>query len=67
MVQIFASLEVKTMTVRDLIEELQELPQDLPVVTDYKEIKNVDYCENFYFLNQLSKLGYDIGPAIVLE
>lgn len=55
------------MTVRDLIEELEELPQDLPVVTDYKEITDI-YLENkFYFLDRHSKDGYWIGPAVVLD
>ena len=54
------------MTVRDLIIELKELPQDLPVVTDYKEITEVDLDEGFYFIDN-SKAGYSIGPAVVLE
>ena len=55
------------MTVRDLIEELEELPQDLPVVTDYKEITDI-YLENkFYFLDRYYKDGYWIGPAVVLD
>lgn len=55
------------MTVRDLIQELKELPQDLPVVTDYSEITDVSLCDNFYFLDKHNKDGYDIGPAVVLE
>jgi hypothetical protein len=55
------------MTVRDLIKELKELPQDLPVVTDYKEITDVSVDDSFYFLDSTSKTGYDIGPAVVLE
>ena len=55
------------MTVRELIEELEELPMDLPVVTDYQEITEVNLDDNFYFLDRISKEGYTIGPAIVLE
>lgn len=55
------------MIVRDLIAELQELPQDLPVVTDYQEITEVNLDNNFYFLDRTSDIGYSIGPAIVLE
>ena len=55
------------MTVRDLIKELKEYPQDLPVVTDYKEITEVVYDESFYFLDSKSDVGYSVSPAIVLE
>ena len=55
------------MIVRDLIEELKQLPQDLPVVTDYHEITEVDFTDNFYFLDKISETGYTIGPAVVLE
>lgn len=55
------------MTVRDLMKELQELPQDLPVVTNYKEITDVAVEDHFYFLDKYNKNGYDIGAAVVLE
>lgn len=55
------------MTVSDLIKELKELPQDLPVVTDYKEITDIKLDDSFYFLDKHSQVGYSIGPAIVLE
>lgn len=55
------------MTVRDLILELRELPQDLPVVTDYKEITDIKLDDCFYFLDKYNKNGYTIGPAVVLE
>ena len=55
------------MTVRDLIKELKEMPQDLPVVTDYKEITEVLYDDGFYFLDKRSKEGYSVSPAVVLE
>ena len=54
------------MTVRELIEELEELPMDLPVVTDYEEISVVSYQGNYYFLDRWSKDGYLIAPAVVL-
>lgn len=55
------------MTVRDLIKELRDLPQDLPVVTDYKEITDIAVEDNFYFLDKHNKNGYDISSAVVLE
>ena len=55
------------MIVRDLIAELKELPQDLPVVTDYQEITDVSLDNDFYFLNKQTGYGYIIGPAVVLE
>lgn len=55
------------MTVKDLILELSELPQDLPVVTDYKEITDIELNNSFYFLDKHSKNGYNVGPAVVLE
>ena len=55
------------MTVRELIKELEELPQDVPVVTDYHEVKHVIYEESFYFINNVNKDGYTIEPAVILE
>lgn len=55
------------MTVRDLIEELEQLPMDLPVVTDYKEITDIDIVKDFYFLDMHTTVGYSVGPAVVLE
>lgn len=55
------------MTVRELIEELEDMPQDVPVVTDYQEIKHVHYNENFYYLNNTIPNGYVVEPAVVLE
>ena len=55
------------MTVRDLIKELRDLPQDLPVVTDYKEITDIAVEDKFYFLDRYNKNGYDVSPAVVLE
>lgn len=55
------------MTVRDLIEALEEMPMDLPVVTDYKEITEIDLDNNFYFLDKCSTVGYTVAPAVVLE
>lgn len=55
------------MIVRDLIKELEELPQDLPVVTDYREIDCVKQVDAFYFLNDSVKEGYTVDAAVVLE
>ena len=55
------------MIVADLIKELEELPPELPVVTDYREIKRVREEDSFYFLDSVTKTGYTTGPAVVLE
>ena len=55
------------MTVRDLIKELRELPQNLPVVADYKEITDITVEDSYYFLDRHDKNSYDIGAAVVLE
>ena len=55
------------MTVGDLIKELKELPQDLPVVTEFKEITDISLSDAFYFLDKYSKNGYSVGPVVVLE
>ena len=53
------------MTVRELIEELEELPMDLPVVNDVKEIEEVAFDE-LYFLDG-SPTQYVYSAAIVLR
>ena len=55
------------MTVRELIQELEDMPQDVTVVTDYAEIKHVHFSETFYYLTNVNKDGYIIEPAVVLE
>lgn len=37
------------MTVRELIEELQKFPNDLPVMVDYSEVEKVYLNEEHYF------------------
>lgn len=54
------------MTVRELIEELEEYPMDLPVVTDYREIEHVELKDAFYFMDYTEKTYYT-HPAVVLE
>ena len=53
------------MTVQDLIEELKEMPMDLPVVNDYKEISHVDHEGNVYYLDK-SEENYYLSEAVVL-
>lgn len=53
-------------TVRELIETLEEYPMDLPVVTDYREIDEVSVDDSFYFLDH-SEQHYHVAPAVVLE
>lgn len=55
------------MTVYELIKELNEYPQDIPVIIDLKEVTSVKYDDGCYFLDKLSAAGYSAGPVIVLE
>jgi len=54
------------MIVRDLIAELEELPQDLPIVVNHKEVTDIIYSDATYVLNEYEK-DYFIGSAIILE
>jgi len=54
------------MTVKDLVDALKELPQNLPVVSAYKEISDINLCDEAYVLEHDEK-SYSIGPAVVLE
>ena len=54
------------MTVKELIKELSEMPQDLPVVSDFKEVSKVIFDELYYF-NESDERTYEAGQAIVLE
>lgn len=55
------------MTVRDLIEELEELPMDLPVVIDYQEVSEIDIEDDYYYLDKHTPNRYSVGPVVVLE
>lgn len=54
------------MTVRELIEELEEFPMDLPVVSNMKEISFVDYEDKVYYLDKMED-NYFYTEAIVLR
>ena len=54
------------MTVRDLIEELEEMPMDLPVVNDVKEIEDVSLEDGLYFLDY-DPTRYVFHSAVVLR
>jgi len=54
------------MTVRELIEELEQMPMDLPVVTDYREINELELVDDYYFLDHSEK-GFHVHPAVILE
>ena len=51
------------MTVRDLIEELEELPMDYPVLIDNEPITSIEIKDAWYCL-----VGdiYQTSPAVVL-
>ena len=54
------------MTVKDLILELQEYPQDLPVISSHKEISKIKLDNDFYYVNENNE-SYSIGPSVVVE
>jgi len=54
------------MTVRDLIKELENMPMDLPVVNDLKEIGEVELCDGSYFLDS-SVSQYNYSSVVVLR
>lgn len=54
------------MTVKDLILELKEYPQDLPVVSAHKEINKIEVNNDFYYINENNE-DYSIGSFVVLE
>ena len=54
------------MTVRELIEELEEYPMDLPVVNDVQEIEEVELVEGLYYLDN-SPAQYTYSGAVVLR
>lgn len=52
------------MTVRELIEELEEYPMDLPVFSVEKEISEIRFVDSAYYLDNI---GYTHSAAIELE
>lgn len=54
------------MTVAELIEELEQYPMTLPVVTNSKEITDIHFHDSMYFLDDSSQ-GYQCYSAIELE
>lgn len=54
------------MTVKDLIEQLKELQQDVPVVSNFKDVETIYYTDACYVLNDLEK-NYTIEDAVILE
>ena len=54
------------MTVKELIEILEEYPNDTPVVNGYTYIQDVYLDENYYFADSKNP-NQAIGPAIVIE
>ena len=54
------------MTVAELIEELEQYPMSLPVVSCSQEISEVKFSDNMYFLDD-SLTGYQCYPAVELE
>ncbi len=54
------------MTVKELIEILQTMPQDCPVMNGYNAVEDVYLDEEFYFADsQNPRTAF--GPAVVIE
>jgi hypothetical protein len=53
-------------TVKELIEELQEYPEDTPVVLGYTPVTEVYLQEDFYFADSKNP-NQAFGPAVVIE
>jgi len=53
------------MTVRELIEELEEYPMDLPIVIDLKEISKIKLADMMYYLDK-DETTYFYTPAVEL-
>ena len=51
------------MTVRELIEALEEMPSDLPVVVNSEEVEDILQRDEIYYS---SEQGYQEGPIIKL-
>ena len=51
------------MTVRELIEALEEFPADLPVVTDSYEVELAVERDEIWYSNET---GYQDGPIVKL-
>lgn len=54
------------MTVRELIEKLQECPQDAPVMVDYEDIECIRVNDEHYFGDPHNPYCL-IGTAVELE
>lgn len=55
------------MTVRELIEELEEMPMELPVIAAFKEVTHIEVSDGIYYLDELVKHGYNSSAAVMLE
>jgi len=69
MVKLLKSVEKgrrNEMTVKDLIVKLKELPQDVLVISNFKDVETVYYTDSCYVLNNLEE-DYAIEEAVALE
>lgn len=53
-------------TVRELIEELEQYPDDTPVMLGYTQITDVYLQEDFYFADSKNP-NQAFGPAVIIE
>jgi len=54
------------MTVKELIEILEQYPGDTPVVNGYNSVENV-YLDNDYYFADSKNPNQAFGPAVVIE
>ena len=53
-------------TVKNLIEELQDMPQDAPILLGWTPLRDIYIDENFYFADSKNPKTA-IGTAVILE
>lgn len=53
-------------TVKELIEELKQYDEDLPVIIGYNSIQDVYLDEDFYFADSKNP-SQAFGPAVIIE
>lgn len=51
------------MTVQDLIDILQEMPKDLPVMANYSDIENV-YINDEHYFGDSANPNCEVGKAV---
>ena len=53
-------------TVKELIEALEQYPEDTPVILGYNYIQDIHFEDDFYF-GDSSNPSQAFGPAVIIE